>query len=243
MPRPLVPPWRWPSVSLACFLLAGYGRSAWLWAEFVVSAAIFVVVKDYAGTAGYWFTVASIGLSVEAVAGTSVFARRALGPRAYLPLTRLRSRGVYVRGIALSASVIRVPLCLLFYALVLLTKRMTDVTTPRVLASLIALLASQLVLVAGTTAFTPPVATRVERIGLALWLILALSWYTATGMVAQVLAIVHLPLAPLGVGYQLAQSGRLSGVGAVALLGDAALVGALIVLAGWWLSKRDLGNL
>jgi hypothetical protein len=236
-------PWRWPSVSLAHFLLAGYSRSAWLWAEFVVTAAIFIVLKDYAGTAGYWYTVASIGLGAEAVAGTAVFARRALGPRAYLPLTRLRSRGAYVRGIALAAGIIRVPLCLLFYALVLLAKRMTDVTTPRILASLIALLAGQLVLVAGTTAFTHPVATRVERIGLALWLILALSWYTATGVAAQVLAIVHLPMVPISVGYELAQSGRPSGVGAVAMLGDVALIVTLIALAGWRLSKRDLGNL
>jgi hypothetical protein len=225
---------------VARYCLTTYARSGWLWGEFVLVLAQFGVLSVFPGNAMYWFGLMNQGLGAQTILGTIVIVRRGLGARAFVPLSRLPSRGPYVRGMALASAALRVPLYLWYLALVLTTNRMTDPTVSWILAGSVGVVAGCIVIAAVTTALCPPVVTRRGLIVFFVWLVAAMSAFHVSGALAPALQALALPLYPLAATFSFGWYGGIGAVGVGALLLDAIYVAAALALASHLLARRDL---
>jgi hypothetical protein len=232
--------WRAPSVTLARFILDGYIRSGWVWGEVVLVLAQFGALVEFPGNTSYWFDTMGLGLGAQAILGTVVMLRRAFGARAYLPLTRLTSRAAYPRAVALASAVLRVPLFALYLLCILASGRVTNPTPGGILVGAVGLLAGSMVLVAATVLLCPPITTRAGRIVFLIWLVAALASFRYVGPLANVVALVRLPLAPVAASFGFGTMGSIGWAGLGALAGDLVLVVSAIWLAGALLARRDL---
>lgn len=238
---PLTRLWRLPSVTVARFLLMSHLRSGWLWGEAVYVLALFAIFwNPYPGDQGYFFTTGGAGLGALAVIGTAIMTRRALNARVYLPLARLPSRAAVARGLVIASGALRVPLYVLLLALVLTFRRIDNPSAPGLLLGSVGTLADCVALCALTVALSPPIATRLMRIGFLAWLVLALAPSIDLGPIPALLTAIRLPAAPLAACYTLGAVPGFSPVALWAVPLVAAYIVGLALLAGLWLAKRDL---
>ena len=238
---PLVALWRLPSMTMARFLLMSHLRSGWLWGEVVYVLALFAIFwNPYPGDQAYFFTTGGAGLGALAVIGSAIMTRRALNARVYLPLARLPSRDAAVRGLVIASGALRLPLYLLLLALVLLLRRIDNPSASGLLIGSLGTLALCLVLVALTVALSPPIATRLMRIGFLAWLVLALAPPINVGPINALLTIIRLPAVPVAACYTLGTAPGVSPAALWAVPLSAAYIVGLTLLAGLWLAKCDL---
>src|SRR5690242_18697460 len=101
--------WHTPTLTVARFTLRSYIRSGWLLVDLVfvwfLYAAFFF---EFGGDVTYFYGIVNQGLGALSILGSIIMAQRALKAQMYLPLARLASRAVYVRGIILATGVLRV---------------------------------------------------------------------------------------------------------------------------------------
>lgn len=231
--------WRSQTVTISRHIIASYVRGRWLWGELVVVLAFYAFYDlEYPGNMVYFFGTAGEGLGALAIVASAILAFRATRARMYLTLARLPSRGAYVRGMMLAASILRIPLYLLLMCLALVTHRITGtITVGGMFWGSLGLLANCTVLAVATITLSPPIATRYARIVFLFWLALALYSFTQ----GNALPGLRLPLIPLSDSYTLASAG-FSLQALFGLAGAAVYVVALAALAQWWMARRDLAQ-
>lgn len=236
----LAVPWRAPTLVVARHALLGYMRSGWVWGEALVVLAIFAIAfRPFAVRSDNFFGVSILALGALAFVGTILLVRRGMRARAYLTLARLPSRGAYVRGLALAAGALRIPLYLLLLALVLLSRGLVDPSLGALLVGSVFLLLVTLVLSALALVLTPPITTRAAWIVVLAWLVGALSSYTQAPF-APWLAPLQLPLQPLVACYVIATTGTLAWSNAWAPTLAVAYIVALVALAQARFARHDL---
>src|SRR5258708_1040084 len=154
--------WRSPSVTVARLTLASYLRSGWMWSEFVLVVAMFPALYFPFPESTLYFNGTSIFcLGALAILGPAIMVRQATSARTYLLLARLTSRAAYSRGLMLATAALRIPLYLLFLALVLLFHRLTDPAPAPILWGLLGILpAAMLVSVLAVGLLAPLVHRR-----------------------------------------------------------------------------------
>src|SRR5579885_3329914 len=167
--------WHLPSVVVARFTLRSYLRSGWGWGEFVFVVAFFLVFWTYPGTEDYFFSTGGVGLGLLALVGTAIMAHRAMSARVYLSLARLPSRAAYARGLALAAGALRLPWYVLLLGLALAFQRIIEPRAADVVIGSLGAVANCLVISTLNVALSPPIATRLTRIGFLAWLVVALA--------------------------------------------------------------------
>jgi len=233
-------PWRAPEVVVARHALASYLRCGWLWGESLVVLALYVVAfRPFAVRSDNFFGIATLGLGALAFVGTILLVRRALRARAYLSLARLPSRATYLRGLALAAGGLRVPLFLLLLLPELLLRGLLDPSLAGILVGSLGLLLDTFILSALALVLTPPVTTRVAWIVFLAWLVGALTSYTNPPM-APWLAALQLPLQPFLGCFTIATTGSLTWSNAWAPSLAILSVVALIAFAQARFAHRDL---
>jgi hypothetical protein len=231
---------RIPSVVIARQALQSYFRSGWLWGESVYVIVVYAVFFGvFAVTMDTFFGIAHYSMWALAALGTTILFRRAATARAYLHLARLPSRATYVRGYALAAGVLRIPMFALLLLLTLGTGKLLHPTASWVLIGTLGVVVNCLVVVALAIALCPPVATRTEQIGFLAWLAAAIYSYTS-GPLAQVLTVLRLPLLPFGTCYNFSVTGVLDWSDALALVLEVLYIAGLIWLAESRMARRDL---
>jgi hypothetical protein len=184
------------------------------------------------------------GLSAIAILGTTIMVRQATSARTYVVLARLTSRAAYSRGLILATALLRIPLFLFFCALVLLAHRLTDPTPSAIIVGTLGLLPLTILAATMTVAFTSPIGTRRKRIALLAWLVIVLFSLSPVVLlpspVLAFLSISRVPLAPLGVCYNVSANGSfdLSSLWGFPLV--AAYIAGLVLLTAHWLEKKEL---
>ncbi|PWT70373.1 MAG: hypothetical protein C5B60_12255 [Chloroflexi bacterium] len=232
--------WRSRSVVIARLALQSYFRSGWLWGECAYVIVVYAVFFGvFAVSMDTFFGIAHYSMWALAVLGTTILFRRATTARAYLHLAWLPSRAAYVRGHAVAAGVLRIPLFALLLLLTLGTGKLLHPTAGWLLLGSLGAVMNCLVIVALAIALCPPIATRVEQIGFLAWLVAAVYSYTG-GPLAPVLALLRLPLLPFGASYNFSVTGVLDWTGAVSLVIEVLYIAGLIWLAESRMARRDL---
>lgn len=236
---------RSPGVTVARLTLASYLRSGWMWAEFMLVLAFFVLLFfPYLESTSYFDGVAMACLGAIAVLGPAIMVRQATGARTYLLLARLSSRAAYSRGLMLAAAVLRIPLYGFFLALVLLAHRLIDPTPSALLWGALGTLSNTILIALLTVALSTPIATRLKRIAFLSWLALVLFSYkpiiALPTWLESVLSLTQIPLWPLAACYTLSLSGNfdLSSLLGLLLLGMYYVL--IVLIAGYWLEKCEL---
>jgi hypothetical protein len=220
--------------------LQSYLRSGWLWGESVYVIVVYAVFFGvFAVTMDTFFGIAHYSMWALAVLGTAILFGRAATARAYLHLAWLPSRAAYVHGQALAAGVLRIPLFALLLLITLATGKLLHPTMGWLLIGSLGVVMNCLVIVALTVALCPPIATRTEQIGFLAWLVAAIYSYTA-GPLAQLLAVLRLPLLPFAVCYNFSVTGVLDWTGVLAVVIEVLYIAGLIWLAEARIARRDL---
>ncbi len=245
--------WRLPSLTIARFTLLSYMRSAWILVDIVLVWLLYAIFFfEFGGNTAYFFGTSGQGLGAVTILGTVIMAQRAFNARLYLPLSRITSRGAYIRGVVIAAAVLRVPLLLLLLVLAAAYHQfippactgfmgcIIGANAGNIIVGSIGLLANCIVIAALVIAFSPPIATRLARIGLLAWLAAVLYSNSSPGALAQVLDIARLPLIPLQICYGMGATGTIGWSGLVALLFMAGYMVGLTALAQFWMRRRDL---
>jgi hypothetical protein len=244
--------WRLPSLTIARFTLLSYVRSAWILVDIVLVWLLYAIFFfEFGGNAAYFFGTSGQGLGAVTILGTVIMAQRAFNARLYLPLSRITSRGAYIRGVVIAATVLRIPLFLMLLALAASYHQfippcsgfmgcIVGANAANLAAGSIGLLANCIVIAALIVAFSPPVATRLARIGLLAWLAAVLYSNTSPGPIGQILSITRIPLIPLQLCYNMGATGAIDWPGLAGLLFVAGYVVGLTALAQFWMRKRDL---
>jgi hypothetical protein len=174
-----------------------------------------------------------------AALGTTILFRRAASARAYLHIAWMPRRAAYVRGHALAAAVLRLPMFALLLLLTLGTGKLLHPTASWIIVGTLGVVVNCLVVVALAIALCPPIATRLEQIGFLAWLVAAVYSYTS-GPLAQVLAVLRLPLLPFGACYNFSISGVLDWTGILAVVIEVFYIAGLMWLAESRMARRDL---
>ena len=236
---------RSPSVTVARLTLASYLRSGWMWGEFVLVLAFFAALYfPYTESTVYFNSTAIFCLGVLAILGPAVMVRQATSARTYLLLARLTSRAVYSRGLMLAAAALRLPLYLLFLALVLLLHRLTDPTPGALFWGLVGITPATMLVAVLTVALCSPMATRFKRIVFLAWVALMLFSFKPIipipGWLDTILSIAQLPLWPLQACYTVSFTGSFDLLSLLGLLLIAGYMVVIALVAGSWLEKREL---
>jgi hypothetical protein len=193
----------------------------------------------------YFYGTAGQGLGVLAILSTVVMTQRAFSARVYLPLARLASRSAYARGVMVAAAFLRVPSFLMLLALEsgyheFQPPGIRGATIGNMIPGALGLLANCFVVTALIVTISAPIATRRMRIVFFAWLAALLWSRLSPHPLSEVLVVTQIPIIPISLCYGMGASGRLDLGSVGGLLGDAALVVALLWLAEWWLRRRDL---
>ena len=237
---PLLRFWHLPSVTIARFTLRGYLRSGWLWGELLFVVAFFAVFWTYPGTEDYFFSTGGVGLGILALLGTAIMVHRAMSARVYLPLARLTSRSACSRGLALASGALRLPLYLLLLALALAFHKIIAPQAADLLIGSLGLLANALLVSTLVVALSPPIATRLIRIGFLLWLVIALAPLPGVDWLATLLTALRLPLLPVALCVGLGTVPNLSVLSLWPLAVVALYIVGLALTADFLLARRDL---
>jgi hypothetical protein len=236
----LAAPWRAPVVVVARHALLSYLRGGWLWGEALVVLAIFAITfRPFTVNSDNFFGVAILTLGALAFVGTIVLVRRGMRARAYLSLARLPSRGAYIRGLALAAGALRIPLYLQLLALELLSRGLLDPSPQRLLIGSAFLLLETSVLSALALLLTPPITTRIAWIVVLAWLVGALTSYTQAPF-ATWLTPLQLPLQPFIACFTIATTGALTWSNAWAPALAVVYFAAFVAFAQARFARRDL---
>jgi hypothetical protein len=237
---PLSAFWHLPGVTVARFTLRSYLLSGWLWGEFVFVLAFFPVFWTYPGTEDYFFSTGGVGLGVLGLVGTAIMVHRATSARAYLPLARLPSRAAYARGLALATGVLRLPWYLLLLGLALAFQRIIEPRAADILLGSLGAVANCLVISTLTVVLSPPIATRLMRIGFLAWLVVALAPAPGVDWLATLFSLARLPLLPLAANIGLGTMPNLGVLGLWPLVVAALYIVGLALAADFLLKRRDL---
>lgn len=243
--------WHAPSLTIARFTLASYIRSGWILGDIVLVWLLYAAFfYEFGGNVTYFYGSAAEGLAALAILGPVVMVQRAMSARVYLPLARLTSRSAYVRGLIIATGVLRIPLFLMLLVLAILYHGHSNTlctpmciegaTLSNMLVGAIGLLANSILISTLTVAFSAPLATRKARIVLLAWFVLVLYSNTSPDAVATTLGVTRIPLIPFTLCYNFGINGTIGWSGLLALLIVAVYVAGLILLAQYWMARRDL---
>lgn len=245
--------WRLPSLTIARFTLLSYIRSAWILVDIVLVWLLYAIFFfEFGGNTTYFFGTSGQGLAAVTILGTVIMGQRAFNARLYLPLSRITSRGAYVRGVIIAAAALRIPLFLMLLVLAASYHQfippactgfmgcIIGANAGNMIVGSIGLLANCIAISALVIAFSPPIATRIARIALLAWLAVVLYSTGSSGAAAQVLSITRIPLIPLQICYSMGATGTIGWSGLIALLFMAGYTVGLTALAQFWMRRRDL---
>ena len=246
-PLPSTSLWRSPTLTIARFMLKSHIRSGWILGDIVfiwfLYAAFFF---EFGGDVAYFYGVMNQALSVLAVLSTIVMTQRAMTARMYLPLSRLSSRSAYIRGLIVATAFMRIPSFLLTLLLALSYHRHVPIfgiegaTFSNMLPGAIGLLLNTIFVSTLTIILYRPLATRLLQIIFLLWCVATFYSITDINIVAQYLAVTHLPLVPITVSYSLGTGGAVDIYSLGMLLVIIGYIVCLTFLASFLLNRRDL---
>jgi hypothetical protein len=236
---------RSPGITVARLTLESYFRSGWMWVEFVLVLVFFAALFfPFMENVSYFYGTSIWDLSAIAVLGAAIMVRQSTSARTYVVLARLTSRAAYSRGLMLATAALRIPIFLFFCALVLLAHRLTNPAPATMLIGALGLLPINILVSTLAVAFTSPIGTRRKRILLLLWIAVVLFSLSPLvplpQQVVEVLSIVRIPLAPVGVCYNLSVNGSLDLSSLWGFLLVAIYIATLAIVAGYWLEKKEL---
>lgn len=236
---------RLPGVTIARLTLASYVRSGWMWGEFVLVVVFFAALYfPFQESTAYFNGTTIFCLGGLAILGPAIMVRQATSARTYLLLARLTARASYSRGLMLAAALLRLPLYLLFLALVLLFHRLTDPTLEAILWGLLGILPATMFVAVLSVGLCAPMATRNKRILFLCWLVIMLFSFNPVmsipGWLDALLSVTQLPLWPLQACYTLTLTGNFNLGSLFGLLLVVFYVVLVALVAGHWLEKREL---
>lgn len=230
-----------PSVVIAWNMLTSYRRSGWLWAELIFVLALFGgFFFPFQGYVKYFYGVANQWLSVEAIIGTAFLANRTMKSKAYLTLARVPDRSSYIRGLALASVIVRILTFLMFIALVIIFRRLTDFSATTLIIGVPGLILNLTMLSALTIVLSAPLSSRRMFIVFLGWLAAMLYSNTSTGTVARWLSWTQLPLVPVTSVYGIGIDGIFSTFSILSIMLVVIYIFALLLLAQWLFKKKDL---
>jgi hypothetical protein len=239
--------WRSPTLTIARFMLKSHIRSGWILGDIVfiwfLYAAFFF---EFGGDVAYFYGIMNQALSVLAVLSTIVMTQRAMTARMYLPLSRLSSRSAYIRGLIVATAFLRVPSFLLALLLALGYHRHIPIfgiegaTFSTMLPGAVGLLLNTLFVSTLTIVLYRPIATRLLQIIFLAWCVATFYSNTGINIVAQYLAVTHLPLIPITVCYSLGTGSAVDIYSLGMVLVIIGYIVGLTFLAGFLLNRRDL---
>jgi hypothetical protein len=239
--------WRSPTLTIARFMLKSHIRSGWILGDIVfiwfLYAAFFF---EFGGDVAYFYGVMNEALSVLAVLSTIVMMQRAMTARMYLPLARLSSRSAYIQGLIVATAFLRVPSFLLALLLALSYHSHVPIfgiegaTFSNMLPGAVGLLLNTIFVSTVTTVLYRPIATRLLQNIFLVWCVAIFYSNTDITIVAQYLAITHLPLIPLMVCYDLGTGGAVDIYSLGMFLVIIGYIVGLTFLARFLLNRRDL---
>lgn len=234
-----------PSVTVARLTLASYLRSGWMWAEGVLVLACFAALYfPFLESTSYFNGTSTFALGAIAILGPAIMVRQATGARTYLLLARLTSRAAYSQGLMLAAAALRVPLYLLFLALVVLFHRLVDPMAGALFWGAVGIIPNTILVATLTVGLCSPMATRLKRIYFLTWLALVLfsfkPIFAIPAWLETTLGISQLPLWPVGECYSLGVTGTFSFFSLLALALIIYYCFFISLVAGRWLEKREL---
>jgi hypothetical protein len=237
---PLTRFWHLPSVTVARFTLSSYARSGWLWGEVVFVLAFYPVFWTYPGTEAYFFSTGGVGLGFLALVGTAIMVHRAMSARVYLSLARLPSRSACTRGLVLATGVLRLPWYLLLLALALTFHGIIAPRPADIIIGSFGVVVNCLVVSTLVVTLSPPMATRLMRIGFLGWLVIALAPLPRIDWLATLLSLARLPLLPLANSIGLGTTPDPGLVGFWPLPIETLYIVGLTLAADFLLARRDL---
>lgn len=239
--------WRHPDLIVARFTLRSYIRSGWILLDIVLIWLLYATFfLEFGGDVPYFYGTAGPGLYTISILSTVILVHRSTNARMYLPLARLSSRSSYVRGLIIATGILRI----FGYLLMLILAAgyhmhvpifgMKGATFTTVTVGGIGFLINCIFLSTLTVVLSVPIATR--RIQIAFLLLLAIILYsnTSSTTLAQYLAVVRIPLAPLATCVNLGQTMVLDLPALGMVLLAAGYIGVLTILATYWFNRRDL---
>lgn len=237
--------WRSPSITVARLTLASYLRSGWMWGEFVlVLVFLAALFFPYPENTVYFNGTSTFSLGALAILGPAIMVRQATSARTYLLLARLTSRAAYSRGLMLAAAALRLPLYLLFLALVLLLHRLTDPTPGPLFWGMVGILPATMLIAVLTVGLCSPMATRLKRIAFLSWIAVMLFSFKPVIPIPNwldfILSITQIPLWPLQACYTLSFTGNFDLFSLLGILLLAVYAVLIAWIAGRWLEKREL---
>jgi hypothetical protein len=144
----------------------------------------------------------------------------------------------------LAAAALRIPIFLFMLLLVLLSHRLINPTTEKMIIGAIGVLPTTILVSVLTVALSSPIATRLIRILFLTWIAVVLfsisPIFIIPSPVLNVLAIVRIPLWPISACYQVSVSGTISLTGVLGMLLIAVYIIGIVLVAGKWLKRREL---
>jgi hypothetical protein len=245
--------WRLPSLTIARFTLTSYIRSGWILVDIVFVWLLYAIFFfEFGGNVSYFFGTSTQGLGALAIVGTVIMTQRAMTARVYLPISRITSRSSYIRGLMIATGVLRIPSYLLLLVMASSYHQYSPppcsgfegciqgATPGNITAGSIGLLANCILISTLVVAFSAPIATRLARIALLAWLVAVLYSNSGIGPFAAVLSVTRIPLIPLTICFGFGTTGMIGWPGLAGLAIMALYITALMLLAEYWMRKRDL---
>jgi hypothetical protein len=201
------------AITITRFLLHGYIKSGWILLDIVFVWFFYALFFLQAGgNVAYFYGTAGLGLAVLSVLSTVIMTQRATHARMYFPLSHLTSRTPYLVGLLFATTILRV---FSFIAILLLGMSyhvypphigIFGATLVNMLPGTIGTLLYTIMVAVLTVLLFIPIATRLMQILFLAWLALVLYSNTSPAFLAQHIAFVRLPLAPIAVCYTLGAS-------------------------------------
>ena len=237
-----------PSLEIAHFTLGSYIRSGWILLEVILIWFIYSVFFSTSKQSAHaFFDVAIPCMTAETILGSSIFMHRCMKANFYLSLARLSSRAPYIYGIMIASAGIRIILYLLLLAMIS-SKHIADIITwlktlswLNILSGSLGLLLIGLLCSLLTVTLSRPIATRPAQIIFLLWIVIVLYTNTPAAInIAHYLQIFEVPLRPIALCYQLSSQGSIDAWGWAEASIILVYMVAIITLATFWFSKRDL---
>jgi hypothetical protein len=240
--------WRLPTLTVARFVLWSYLRSGWVLADIVYLWFLYALLfSGSGGDAAYFYGAVSPWLYALAILDTAIIVQRSLKTaRVYLPLSRLSSRSIYIRGVIAATAIWRIPIFIVMLGLSAGYHKYAPsigiygATLGNMLPGAIGLLLNCMLLSTLTVLLLAPVGTRRIQIVFLAWLMIVLYASTHFDIVSQYLVVLRIPLNPFFLCYSVGLNGTIDLYGIGMMILTAAYIFGLILLAQFWLSRRDL---